>query len=144
LGAAAFIQGEAEIGKTSLAVALADQALARGFRVLQGAASELERGPAIGALAQSFEIGSNSADHERADIARLLLGEVRFRLIEALVSPTEWLGLAGPVLVVIEDLHWADPSTVLLLDHLGRRLAHLRLSCWQRIGHLPGRRTSAG
>ena len=138
LGAAAFIRGEAGIGKTSLAVVLADQALARGFRVLQGAASELERDRPFGALAQAFEIGSHSSDHERADIARLLLGEgagegpeagrppeVRFRLIEAFVSLTERLGLAGPVLVVIEDLHWADPSTVLALDHLGRRLAHL-------------------
>ena len=29
------------------------------------------------------------------------------------------------MLVVIEDLHWADPSTVLALDHLGRRQTHL-------------------
>jgi predicted ATPase len=57
LGATAFIQGEAGIGKTSLAVALADQARARGFRVLQGAASELERDRPFGALAQAFEIG---------------------------------------------------------------------------------------
>src|SRR6266545_34240 len=138
LGATAFIQGEAGIGKTSLAVALADRALARGFGVLQGTASELERDRPFGALAQAFEIESGSSDHERAGIARLLLGqgtgdgseagrppEVRFRLIEAFVSLTERLGLAGPVLVVIEDLHWADPSTVLAVDHLGRRLVHL-------------------
>jgi predicted ATPase/DNA-binding CsgD family transcriptional regulator len=137
LGAAAFIRGEAGIGKTSLAVALAGQALARGFRVLQGAASELERDRPFGALAQAFEIGSDSSDRERAGMARLLLGEagegpepgrppgVRFRLIEAFVSLAERLGLAGPVLVVVEDLHWADPSTVLALDHLGRRLVHL-------------------
>ena len=138
LGAAAFIEGEAGIGKTSLAVVLADRALGRGFRVLRGAASELERERPFGALAQAFEIGSHSAGRERAGIARLLLGEgagkgpeagrpleVRFRLIEAFVSLTERLGLAGPVLVVIEDLHWADPSTVLAVDHLGRRLVHL-------------------
>ena len=138
LGAAALIQGEAGIGKTSLIVTVADQALARGFRVLQGAASELERDRPFGALAQAFEIGSQPSDRDQAGIARLLLGEgagegpeprrspeVRFRLIEAFVSLTERLGLAGPVLVVIEDLHWADPSTVLALDHLGRRLAHL-------------------
>jgi hypothetical protein len=75
LGATAFIRGEAGIGKTSLAVALADEALARGFRVLRGAASELERDLPFGALAQAFGIGSRSSGRERAGIARLLLGE---------------------------------------------------------------------
>ena len=140
LGATAFIQGEAGIGKTLLLDMVSDRARARGFQVLQGTSSELERDRPFGALAQAFEIGHRSPDPERAEIARLLFEEgaeggphapgpveVRFRLVEAFVSLAERLALAGPVLVTVEDLHWADPSTLLALDHLGRRLADVPL-----------------
>ncbi len=138
-GATAFIQGEAGIGKTSLVDTVADLARARGFQVLQGASSELERDRPFGALAQAFEIGLHSSDPERAGIEKLLGGQptvapespgppdVRFRLVEAFVSLAERLSLAGPALVTLEDLHWADPSTLLTLDHLGRRLAQVPL-----------------
>ena len=34
---------------------------------------------------------------------------------------------AQPLLLVFEDLHWADESTLLLLRHIGRRLAEIPL-----------------
>ncbi len=45
----------------------------------------------------------------------------RVRLFEAVVSVLGELGRESPVLLVLDDLHWADHSTVLLLRHLLRR-----------------------
>jgi predicted ATPase len=47
--------------------------------------------------------------------------ELRFRLVEAIVSLLEQLSLSRPVVLALEDLHWADPSSLLVLDRLGRR-----------------------
>ena len=33
-----------------------------------------------------------------------------------------------PLRIVLEDLHWADPGTVVALRALGRRLAHLPIA----------------
>ena len=54
-------------------------------------------------------------------------GEERFRLFEAVARV---LGAtAGPsgLVVVLDDLHWADPSSALLLAHMGRGLASSRV-----------------
>lgn len=137
-GAVGLIEGEAGIGKTAVLEATLAAMAPRGYLVLRGAASELEGDRPFAALAEAMGIHHASADPERVGIARLLLGEanpsagdlsrfaeVRFRLIESIVSLTERLGLAGPVLLALEDLHWADSSTLLAVHHIGRRLASL-------------------
>src|SRR5204862_199738 len=45
-----------------------------------------------------------------------------------LIEQVEATALRGPALIVIEDLQWADPGTVVALRALGRRLAHLPLA----------------
>ena len=139
-GGVGFIEGEAGIGKTSLLEAVLAEVVPRGYLVLRGAASELEADRPFGALAEALEIHSASSDPERAAIARLLLGEptdpgatlrsvaeLRYRLVEAMVSLMERLALAGPVVLALEDLHWADSSTLLAVRHVGRRLTQLPL-----------------
>jgi hypothetical protein len=53
---------------------------------------------------------------------------LEYRLVEQLVERVEEHALEGPVAVVLEDLHWADPATVVALRALGRRLAHLPIA----------------
>jgi hypothetical protein len=52
--------------------------------------------------------GSNDADSER------------FGLFEAVASFLIELGVGAPVLLVLDDLHWADMATLLLVRHLAR------------------------
>jgi DNA-binding NarL/FixJ family response regulator len=53
------------------------------------------------------------------------LDGLRFRLVEEFVSLVERLALVGPLVLALEDLHWADSSTLLTVHHIGRRLTHL-------------------
>ena len=47
------------------------------------------------------------------------------RTLGALVSQLEWLANRYPVLLLFEDVHWIDPSTLELLDNLVERVAKL-------------------
>jgi serine/threonine protein kinase/predicted ATPase/energy-coupling factor transporter ATP-binding protein EcfA2 len=65
------------------------------------------------------ETGSNADDAVRATSPKAVLREfVRF-LQEA--------ARLGPIILFLDDVHWADPSTVDLLAHLGRHCEGLRL-----------------
>ena len=50
---------------------------------------------------------------------------LRFRVVDAFTDLAEELALAGPLLIGVDDLHWADPASLLTLGALGRRLADL-------------------
>jgi predicted ATPase len=45
------------------------------------------------------------------------------RLLEVLLAVLRHLAADRPLLFVVEDIHWADPSTLALLGYLGRNLA---------------------
>jgi DNA-binding CsgD family transcriptional regulator/tetratricopeptide (TPR) repeat protein len=129
-----LIAGEAGVGKTRLTAEVADRARERGFRVLRGESvsvggSALPYGPLVEALRgllaelDPSEIAA-IAGQASADLARLVPGFgrsvtgahaqsewVQSRLFEALLGLFERLGERSPILLVIEDLHWADPGT---------------------------------
>ena len=140
-GCVAVVEGEAGIGKTRLARELLAWAEDREFDVLSARCHELESDRPFGVLADALDLHSHSSDDTRAELGRLLEGtsvgdeslpptqapELRFRLVEAIVSLLEQLSLSRPVVLALEDLHWADPSSLLVLDRLGRR-GDLRLA----------------
>jgi class 3 adenylate cyclase/tetratricopeptide (TPR) repeat protein len=51
----------------------------------------------------------------------------RQRTLEALISRTEVLTHSGPVLMIFEDAHWIDPTSLEVLDRLVNRIASLRV-----------------
>jgi DNA-binding CsgD family transcriptional regulator/tetratricopeptide (TPR) repeat protein len=138
--AVVLIEGEAGIGKTRLlAEALAD-ARGRGMQVAAGRAEELEQSRPFGLVASAFECARSSPDPRRAAIAGLLAAGgdrargpitvtsdpgLRFRVVDAFADLAEELALAGPLMVGVDDLQWADPSSLLTLATLSRRLAYL-------------------
>jgi DNA-binding CsgD family transcriptional regulator len=138
-GAAAFLEGEAGIGKTRLLVETVTVAEQLGFQAFFGAAEELAGNRPFGALIDALDLGVTD-DDARRDIARVLRGEsgadhdsvllsavadFRFRVIEDLLDLLERLTHDGPVLLVLDDLQWADSSTLLALLEIGRRMASL-------------------
>lgn len=137
------VEGEAGIGKTRLLAEALDGAGARGVLVFAGRAEELERTRPFGVLAEIFRCSRLSADPRRAAIAALLATGVgdqgpvpvnpvtvssdpglQFQAADAFVDLVEELALRGPLVIGMDDLQWADPSSMLTLAALARRLTH--------------------
>ncbi len=138
-GAAVLVEGEAGIGKTWLMRSLTVTARRRGFRVFLGAAHPFETTRPFGALSQALELRRGSSDTRRAAIARLLdvgagpqsdratgqAPDVRFRVVEEIVDLVEGLSAGSAVVVALENLHWADDSTIFTFRSMVHRLAHM-------------------
>jgi DNA-binding winged helix-turn-helix (wHTH) protein/tetratricopeptide (TPR) repeat protein len=69
------------------------------------------------------------APGEREDFQARLLGTTRERMLREMAEALEALAAAVPLFLVLEDVHWADPSTLDLLSLVARRQerAHLLL-----------------
>ncbi len=138
----AFVVGESGVGKSRLVDELKTRAATDGTRVLSGDCvalgdGELAYAPLITALRPLVRdddpvLAALPADI-RAELATLLpgLGEQRervraageqARVFEALLAVLEGLARSAPVLLVIEDLHWADASTRAFLRFLSSTL----------------------
>jgi class 3 adenylate cyclase len=141
--------GEAGMGKTRLARELAKRAERLEWEVLWGACSEAELplpylplvealgnylshqdvdrigaelGPARRELAQLFPtLGGDEAPVPVGDPA-----QARLRLFEAVVALLALPAREHGLLLVVEDVHWADSATRELLDHVARRLTKTR------------------
>ncbi|HTQ93276.1 MAG TPA: AAA family ATPase [Streptosporangiaceae bacterium] len=136
-----LVEGEAGIGKTRLLAQVLQDARGRGMQVAAGRAEELERTRPFGVLAAAFGCARSSPDPRRAAIAGLLAAApasgdqgpitvtsdpgLRFRVVDAFTDLAEELALAGSLLLGLDDLQWADPSSLLTLGVLGRRLDYL-------------------
>ena len=64
---------------------------------------------------------------DRDDLARRALGGTRERMLREAAEALEAMAADRPLVLVLEDLHWADPSTVDLLEWLARRPTPARL-----------------
>ncbi len=112
-GATALIAGEAGIGKTRLASELARRAGEAGFEVLLGRSidlvgTELPYQPFVEAL--------------RPLGALRLQARSQLRVFEETLTLLSDHAAAAPVLLVLEDLHWADTSTLDLVVFLAHHL----------------------
>jgi predicted ATPase len=135
-----LIEGEAGIGKSRLLAEVLAAGRGCGMQIATGRAGELERARPFGVAADALGCVRSSADPRRAAVAGLLAARggaeqkpitvtsdpgLRFRVVDAFTDLTEELALAGPLLIGLDDLHWADPASLLLLGALSRRLADL-------------------
>ena len=116
-GLTVLIAGEAGIGKTRLASELARRARAAGFDVLLGRSidlvgTELPFQPFVEALRPLGAV---------RQIARPPAGS-QLRIFEETLALLTERATAAPVLLVLEDLHWADTSTLDLLVFLTHNL----------------------
>lgn len=111
-GQVVLVAGEAGVGKTSVL-----RALAAGHEQLWWGACDALQTPHP--LAPLFDIARRSG----ARFAPRLDGP-RLALFEAVLD--ELRLAAQPMLVVIEDAHWADESTLDLIKFLGRRIERTR------------------
>ncbi|MEA2377997.1 MAG: hypothetical protein QOD13_1904 [Thermoleophilaceae bacterium] len=143
----ALLAGESGVGKSRLASELTRTARASSARVLSGDCVELGEGelpyaPLVGALRRMARDGDPAFDalpaSQRADLATILPGlgggsrdagaeAEQVRVFEALLAVFDAMSEEQPLLLVIEDLHWADSSTRGFVRFLARAL------CTERI-----------
>src|SRR5215475_1849845 len=135
-GGLAWVEGEPGIGKTALLVAGFAGAEPGGCRVFWGACEELAQRLPLGVLTQCLQVREGSADPERAEIARLLQGrepagpaplDVVAAAVQRLVGWVEQAAVAAPVLLVLDDVQWADEASLLVLVELARLVGQLPL-----------------
>ena len=147
-----LLSGEAGLGKTRLATELQRRAHAVGMLALWGGCSEAEISLPYLPFLEAIGNALRSADLEQLrlslgslsrDLAALFPqidpsgpppGDTRdltqgskLRLFEAIVTLLTTLAERVGLLIVVEDLHWADESTRELLDYLVRRLRGARV-----------------
>jgi PAS domain S-box-containing protein len=126
------IDGEAGFGKTRLLDELA--ATLVGVRVGRASCSELERHlpyvPLAAALRDAFtgaELDGKRLPALREILPELALGEPReFGQVDALEALVALLADHAPLTLLLDDLQWADPTTLAALRYLQGRRAVLR------------------
>ena len=147
-GSLVMLVGEPGIGKSRTIEEFAEQARARGALVLAGRCFEGEWAPPYAPFAEAIAGYAKDADPEalRADlgygappVARLVpslherlpdIGdpvplnpdEERFRLLDAVSQFVIAASARAPVVLVLDDLHWADGGTIAMLRHVARFL----------------------
>jgi ATP/maltotriose-dependent transcriptional regulator MalT len=138
------IVGESGIGKSSLLAELSRRAESQGFLVLDGRAAEFEHDLPFGLIVDALNdyLGSlepamlRALDQEvvrelasifpslpRPDGASSAGVDVaeRYRLHYAIRSVLERLTRRQPLLLALDDVHWADAASVEVMTHLVRR-----------------------
>jgi len=146
-GQVVAVLGEAGIGKTRLITALREATTRRGARALIGQSYETERllpfGPWVHAIREAGIVESRALEGLGAGwLAELsyLLPELRppewpvpsepteaLRLFDAMTELVKSLASRQPLVLVLEDLHWADEMSVRLFSFLGHRLGGHRI-----------------
>jgi DNA-binding CsgD family transcriptional regulator len=126
-GAAALLVGEAGIGKTAVVEEAVARAAAAGDTVLTGRADPDEGAPAFWPwlrLLDSDVDGLSPALLSLADEGETAAA-ARFRAIRRTITA---LRGAAPLMLVLEDLHWADAASLALLTALGREIDGSRIT----------------
>src|SRR5262245_55104369 len=144
-GQAALVAGEAGIGKTTLAYAIAARANARGACVLWGRSGDLQGSPPYWPWAEALRaLADDGAAAEalfapRARYLSLVLPELRdtfpfdpssvpadesarFHVADAIRAVLRRAARQRSILLVLEDLHWADQGSLFLLELMAQEI----------------------
>ena len=139
-GQAVLIEGEPGIGKTTMLDVVARECRLRRARVLRGKADDLDRRLPFAAIGTCLGVTAAAPDPDLARVAALIRGEhdqpaaaavaaadLEFLVTEAILDVVDkWCG-GGPVALLLDDLQWADPPSLLVLHRLGAAIAEMPL-----------------
>ena len=127
-GSLVLIGGEAGIGKTALAELVLAEAGARGATVLVGRCYDLSETPPYGPWAEALARAPSgealptlpaAVVHAERDGAAAGQDAIVRRVLAYLAALAE----TRPLVILLEDLHWADPASLDLLRVVGRGVA---------------------
>jgi DNA-binding CsgD family transcriptional regulator len=134
-GTVILVEGPAGAGKTEIVRAGRSAATAAGLIALEARGSELERSFAFGVVRQLLEPAVSGASGAllagaAAPAARLFEADDRspgrvepgFEALHGLYWLVVNLADTAPVLLLVDDCHWADPESLRFLHYLAQRL----------------------
>ncbi len=126
-GGLAMLVGEPGIGKTRLADAAAEVAMGMGFRVAWGRAWESGGAPPYFPWIQALTVlGLPVPD---ASLVTAVEAEAaRFQVFSAVAGQLRAASAKAPILLVLDDLHVADLSSLRMLQFVARELRSLKLA----------------
>jgi ATP/maltotriose-dependent transcriptional regulator MalT len=125
-GRAVLVEGEAGIGKSSLIRAAGQDAEAAGCHLVWATCDELSRPFPLLPLLHALDARPTIREHEAVGEARSAAAAPGERTDPVAAATRRLLALlddvcaAAPVMLVIDDLQWADPVTVQVLGRLAR------------------------
>lgn len=139
-GCLVAIEGPAGQGKSALVAAARERAAAAGLRVLSARGGELERDFPFGVIRQLFEpllAAAPRAEHDRllrdaGQPAQRALrlgpedeqahGQAGLAVVHAVSVLALEVAARGPLLLTIDDAHWADRSSLRAIGHLAANI----------------------
>ena len=152
-GSIVMLVGEPGIGKTRSAQELETYARMRGAQVLWGLSHEAAGAPAYWPWIQAGRM--YAATRDITDLAEDMQGTgpelvrifpelpqlanvdqpedvsdpeaAQFRLFAAYTNFVRAMSIRAPILIALDDLHWTDKASLLLLQHLARELSRMRV-----------------
>ncbi len=113
-----FIAGDAGLGKSRLISEFCQSIAYSRWRTAQAACREFGGRP-YGPLLDALSSVDSSAPQ--------LTAESKLQYFEAIVERFATIASRQALVVVIEDLHWADAATLDLLAHFGSRVQRMRI-----------------
>ena len=141
-GSFVLLEGVPGVGKSLLMAAARETAQKAGMEVLVAAGSEMEQDSTFGVALQLFESHIARADDEHR--ARVFSGAARlaaplfadgprevlpagqaFSLLHGLYWLCGNIAVERPLVLTIDDAHWADPPTLRFLLYLAQRVDEL-------------------
>jgi DNA-binding CsgD family transcriptional regulator len=132
-GQVVLVEGEAGIGKTTVVDEVARMAQALGAQVTFGEADEFDARRPFGVLAKALAVTMSAPDPALAGLARVLMrgegagedhddlskpGLTEYRVGEAILDRVERLSTEVPLVLIVENLQWVDPSSLGCLRRL--------------------------
>ena len=152
-GRVLMLSGEPGVGKTRTARELAESARRSGAIILWGNCYQDEGTPAYWPWVQIIREALSGLDVDAVrylmgsgagDIARIVpevreclhvppaamvpgVAQARFQVFDSMTRFLKQLSLRKPLLIVLDDLHWSDSSTLLLLAFLAREIDRSRI-----------------
>jgi predicted ATPase len=131
-GRVVLIGGEAGIGKTALAEAVCREAEEQGALMLVGRCYDLTETPPYGPWVEAFARYPSGEDvpplpeafAERGTVGAVASQDALFRQVLDFFAA---LTAVRPVVLLLDDLHWADPGSLDLLRFLARAVSALPL-----------------
>jgi predicted ATP-dependent serine protease len=135
-GAAVWVEGEPGIGKSALVAEALAEMTDPGWEVGWGIADRpTERWP-LRVMRDCLQVRPGSPDPRRAKAAELLRdwrlglfsdGDAFAVGVEVLETLVDELCAAGPMVIVIDDLQWADEASLIVWHQLAASINQLRL-----------------
>src|SRR5579859_1596101 len=127
-GGSLLIEGEPGIGKSALVRAAVAEAPEAGCEVFWGAGDELGQALPLLPFLDGLRVREPSVNQRRDTIVRLLRGEVTTGrgtdvpavLAEQLLALVAEQCAVRPTIMVIDDLQWADPTSITLWGRMAR------------------------